>query len=99
LSVALAIALSSSGSAQNAKPGFKVIALAEAGGIHQPFVDAAKVWLQRLATERNFSVDYISKPDKIDDAFLAQYQLFIQLDYPPYGWSPTAAAAFIKYIE
>jgi uncharacterized protein len=84
--------------AQNSKPKFKVIALAEAGGIHRPFVDAAKVWLQKLAVERNFSVDYIENTDQINDAFLAQYQVFLQLNYPPYGWTPTAVTAFTKYI-
>ena len=38
-------------------------------------------------------------PQKIDDAFLAKYNLFIQLNYPPYMWTDTAKAAFIKYIE
>jgi uncharacterized protein len=85
--------------AQTSTPRFKVVALAEAGGIHRPFVDAAKIWLQKLASEKNFSVDYIQNTDPIDDAFLARYQLFIQLNYPPYGWTPKAAAAFIKYIE
>ncbi len=85
--------------AQISKPKFKIIALAEAGGIHRPFVDAAKVWLQKLAVENNFSVDYIENTDKINDAFLAQYQVFIQLNYPPYGWTPAAVTAFTKYIE
>jgi type 1 glutamine amidotransferase len=85
--------------AENAAPKFKVIALAEAGGIHRPFVDAAKVWLDKQAADNNFSVDYIQDTAKIDDAFLSHYQLFIQLNYPPYGWTPTAAAAFTKYIE
>src|SRR3981081_288270 len=85
--------------AQNSKPKFRVVALAEQGGIHQPFVDAAKVWLQKLATDGNFSIDYLQDTDKIDDAFLSRYQLFIQLDYPPYRWTPTAMAAFVKYIE
>ena len=31
--------------------------------------------------------------------FLAKYQLFIQLDYPPYGWTTAAAAAFEDYIK
>ena len=88
-----------SGQAQAAKPKFRVIAIAEHGGIHQPFVDAAKIWLNKLAAENNFSVDYIENTDKIDEAFLAQYQLFIQLNYPPYAWRPAAAAAFVKYIE
>ena len=80
-------------------PKFRVIAIAESGGIHQPFVDAAKIWLNKLASENNFAVDYIENTDKIDDAFLSKYQLFIQLNYPPYNWTPTAQAAFVKYIE
>ena len=82
-----------------AAPQFRVIALAEAGGIHQPFVDAAKIWLNKLASESNFSVDYIQNTDPINDAFLSRYRLFIQLNYPPYNWTPTAQAAFIRYIE
>lgn len=85
--------------AQSAPPKFRVIALAEAGGIHRPFVDAARVRLQKLAAEENFEVDYIQDTNKIDEAFLSHYQLFIQLNYPPYGWTPQAVAAFTKYIE
>ena len=47
----------------------------------------------------HFAVDYIQNTDRIDDDFLSHYQLFIQLNYPPYNWTPTAQAAFIKYIE
>jgi uncharacterized protein len=84
---------------RHAKPKFRVIALAEAGGIHQPFVDAAKIWLNNLAAENDFTVDYIQNTDPINDAFLSKYKLFIQLNYPPYNWTPTAQAAFIRYIE
>jgi type 1 glutamine amidotransferase len=99
LIVLLAVCCANPSTAQTATPKFRVIALAEAGGIHRPFVDAAKVWLGKLATEKQFSIDYIENTDKVDDAFLSRYQLFIQLNYPPYGWTPTAMAAFIKYIE
>ena len=85
--------------AESKAPRFRVIALAEHGGIHQPFVDAAKVWLGKLAEENNFTVDYVENTEKIDDAFLAKYNLFLQLNYPPYMWTDTAKAAFIKYIE
>jgi type 1 glutamine amidotransferase len=85
--------------AENATPRFKIVVLAEAGGIHRPFVNAAKVWLDKQAAGYNFSVDYIQDTAKIDDAFLSRYQVFIQLNYPPYGWAPTAMAAFTKYIE
>jgi type 1 glutamine amidotransferase len=74
------------------------LALAENGGHHIRYSQAAKVWLNRLAAEYNFTVDYIENTDKIDDDFLSRYQLFIQLDYVPYGWTPKAAAAFENYI-
>jgi len=80
-------------------PKFRVVAIAEAGGIHKPFVDAAKIWLAKEAALDGFSIDYIENTDKIDNAFLAQYQVFIQLNYPPYAWKPAAVEAFQKYIE
>jgi type 1 glutamine amidotransferase len=97
--VLLSLAPIHASAAQDSKPKFRVVALAEHGGIHQPFVDAAKVWLEKLATDSNFSIDYIENTETIDAAFLSRYQLFIQLDYPPYSWTPTAMTAFVKYIE
>ncbi len=97
--VPLLLTITGASPAQTSNPKFRVVALAEAGGIHRPFVDAAKVWLQKLAADRNFTVDYIENTDKIDDDFLSHYQLFIQLNYPPYGWTPKAVTAFEKYIE
>jgi type 1 glutamine amidotransferase len=85
--------------ARGEQPRFRVIALAEQNSIHKPFVDAAKVWLEKEATAGNFSIDYIHDTEKIDDAFLHRYQLFLQLDYPPYAWTRTAVSAFQKYIE
>jgi type 1 glutamine amidotransferase len=81
------------------KPTFRVVAIAEKGGIHRPFVEAAKVWLNELAAKDCFAVDFIEDTTPIDDAFLQRYKLFIQLNYPPYMWTPTAQAAFTKYIE
>ena len=97
--VAVVLSCAGASTAQDTGPRFKVVALAEAGGIHRPFVDAAKVWLHKLAEENAFSVDYIENSDKINDEFLSHYHLFIQLNYPPYGWTSTAVAAFTKYIE
>lgn len=94
-----ALFLTSPAGAQQNTPRFRVIALAEHSGIHQPFVDAATIWLGKLARENNFTIDYIENTEKINDAFLAQYNLFLQLNYPPYMWTDTAKAAFIKYIE
>jgi type 1 glutamine amidotransferase len=86
----------------SAQTKFKVLAIAENGGHHIQYSTRAKVWLNQLAADSSFSIDYIQNTDSIDslgENFLNQYQLFIQLDYPPYGWKEKAAQAFIKYIE
>src|ERR1700726_2026776 len=80
--------------AQQKSPRFHVIALYENGGHHIEYSKVAKVWLDKLAADSNFSIDYIQNTDLIDDAFLANYQLFIQLDYPPYAWKENAVTAF-----
>lgn len=85
--------------AQNKNPRFHVLALYENGGHHIEYSKRAKLWLDSLAADSNFSIDYIQNTDKIDEAFLGHYQLFIQLDYPPYAWTDKAVAAFEKYIE
>ncbi|TWI98665.1 hypothetical protein JN11_02853 [Mucilaginibacter frigoritolerans] len=80
-------------------PRFRVIALYENGGHHVEYSKAARVWLDKLAADSNFSVDYIQNTDQIDEAFLSKYQLFIQMDYAPYAWKEKAVTAFQNYIE
>lgn len=84
--------------AQTKAPAFKVLAMYENGGHHVEYSAAAKIWLDQLAAQNNFTVDYIQNTDMIDDAFLAKYQLIIQLDYAPYGWKEKAVTAFQNYI-
>jgi len=80
-------------------PKFRVLALAErASGDHQKFVDAARIYLDRLAAQNDFVVDYITGTERINQESLARYQLFIQLNYPPYHWAPVAKEAFVDYI-
>ena len=74
-------------------PRFRVVTLAErGGGEHQKFVDAAKIYLNALAAENDFAIDHITGTEGINEEFLAQYALFIQLNYPPYRWAPIAKA-------
>lgn len=80
------------------KPKFRVIALYENGGHHVAYSAAAKTWLNKLALTKGFAIDYIQNTDQIDSLFLSKYNLFIQLDYPPYGWKPNAVKAFEDYI-
>jgi type 1 glutamine amidotransferase len=98
--LSLLLIISYTAQSQNVtKPRFKVIALAEIGGGHARFDTAAKIWLNKLAIDSNFTIDYITDTKPITKAFLRKYQLFIQLDYPPYPWSDTAKQAFERYIK
>ncbi len=79
-------------------PKFKALVLAESGGHHIEFSKAAVRWLTDFADENNFEFDLIHTPDSINEDFLSAYQVFIQLDYPPYNWNETAKQAFEKYL-
>ncbi len=78
---------------------FHVLALYENGGHHLEYSTRAKVWLNQLATDSNFTIDYSTHADTMTEALLANYQLIIQLDYAPYGWKPETMNAFQHYIE
>jgi len=85
--------------AQSDTNRFHALVLAERGGLHGPFVVAALQWLRTTATNDHFTIDVFENPDQFTKPFLAKYQLFIQLNYPPYRWSDEAKAAFQDYIE
>ncbi|HEY3857185.1 MAG TPA: ThuA domain-containing protein [Verrucomicrobiae bacterium] len=78
---------------------FRAVVLAERGDQHKEFVAAALIWLKATAQQDHFQIDVLENPDKFTKPFLAQYQLIIQLNYPPYRWTDEAKAAFIDYIE
>jgi type 1 glutamine amidotransferase len=73
--------------------------LFENRGHHIAYSTVVKKWLSQLATDSNFTIDYINNTKPIDDDYLAQYQLFIHLDHPPYGWKDKAVAAFERDIK
>jgi type 1 glutamine amidotransferase len=75
------------------------LVLTEAGGQHGPYVDAARVWLKEFATKYRFELDYAENTKAINAASLARYQVVIQLNYAPYGWTTEATNAFREYIE
>jgi uncharacterized protein len=80
------------------EPRFRVLAIYENGGHHVAYSAAARNWLNKLAADSGFAIDYIQKPDTLSEQLLSKYQLFLQLDYPPYGWGKTAESAFKNYI-
>ncbi|MCC8407531.1 ThuA domain-containing protein [Mucilaginibacter sp. UR6-1] len=85
-------------SAQQAKKHISILAVYENGGHHVAYSTAAKTWLDKLAADSNYTVDYLNSPKTFTNKLLKKYNLIIQLDYPPYGWGKTAEQAFRKYI-
>jgi len=80
-------------------PKFKALVLTERGGFHEGFVVAALDWLDTFSSENNFEYKVINHASEINAQVLAEYKVFIQLNYPPYTWSKEAEEAFIKCIE
>jgi len=79
---------------------FRAVAIGETDGLHGPFVAQAKIWLANLTKYYNFTVDHFADPFQVSDQFLSKYQLFIELNYPPYNWGGSAQQqAFTKYID
>ncbi|MDD6020534.1 MAG: glycosyl hydrolase family 18 protein [bacterium] len=76
-----------------------VLVLSEGGGQHGAFTRAAMQWLIEQGKKKNFAVNEIRRADAISERFLADYDLVIQLDFPPYTWPEYSEAAFIRYIE
>ena len=77
----------------------KVLVLTERGGQHGGFTDAGLRWLAAEVVKGNFSITEINNARNITEAYLSQFSLVIQLDFPPYTWPKEAEDAFVKYIE
>lgn len=76
-----------------------VLVLSEGAGQHYPFSKAAMEWLRKKGEEYNFSVTELNHVSHVTKPFLTDYDLVIQLDFPPYTWNKEGEEAFIEYID
>jgi chitinase len=76
-----------------------ILVLTERGGQHESFTAAALLWLKTEMKNLNISFTEINNTKPVNENYLKQYQLILQLDYPPYSWTKEAENAFIKYID
>lgn len=95
----VALAFMLCGGVLTAAPAYKVLVLTERGGQHGGFTDAAIKWLDGKSKELNFEITEINNTKNINEEFLSQFKLIIQLDFPPYTWTKDAERAFISYID
>lgn len=77
--------------AEDKKDVRQILVIAEHGTPHQGFCDAAQQWLESNAERLNIKMTYISDMSKAKKGYLNQFQLLLQLNYPPYcppnAWS------------
>ncbi|WP_418696688.1 glycosyl hydrolase family 18 protein [Bacteroides sp.] len=76
-----------------------VLVLTEGAGQHRAFSDVALKWLIDTGEVMGFTVSVINNAQPVTEQFLSQFQLIIQLDFPPYTWSKEAEQAFVDYID
>lgn len=74
----------------------RVLVLRETGGHHLPFTEAAMPW---LGTLEGMEMTEIHDTEPITKEYLAGFDVFLQLDYPPYAWTETAVEAFEDYVD
>jgi type 1 glutamine amidotransferase len=80
-------------------PRFHALVLTEKGGIHQGFVLAALDWLKDFSRKQQFDYTVIYRADTLNTEILSRFQVFIQLNFPPYMWSDSSKEAFRHYME
>lgn len=76
-----------------------ILVLTERGGQHGSFTDAGIRWLDEHSGELGARFVEINDTQLIDDDYLSRFDAIIQLDYPPYGWTGKAQAAFQRYVD
>lgn len=82
-----------------AQAPFKVLMIEGTTADHTPTSDASKPVLMAMAAANNFTIDFSSDHTLINDANLAKYQVFLQMNLYPFDLSPSEQAAFQKFVE
>lgn len=76
-----------------------ILILTERGGQHESFTAAALQWLENEKKNLDISFTEINNTKPVNEEYLGQFQLILQLDYPPYSWTKEAETAFVNYID
>jgi type 1 glutamine amidotransferase len=78
---------------------FKVLIVASRASDHLKMIAAAKPFFEDLGQKNSFDVDFTDDTSKINDANLANYQVFVMLQLAPFDMSYSQQAALQKFAE
>jgi type 1 glutamine amidotransferase len=80
-------------------PAFKVLVVASSDPDHAAMIAKAEPFLATLAAQNHFALDFTKDASQINEANLARYQVFIQLDLAPFNMSPSQQKALQRFVE
>ncbi|HEX9512553.1 MAG TPA: ThuA domain-containing protein [Puia sp.] len=80
-------------------PSFKVLVVASRAKDHVKMIAAARPFLEKMAADNNFILDFTDDTSRINDANLANYQVFVMLQLAPFDMSGSQQAALQKFAE
>lgn len=78
---------------------FKALILTERGDQHEGFVVPALEWIAEFSRAHNMDYLVLNHASAIDSLTLSDFDVIIQLNYPPYHWSKSGEKTFEKYID
>lgn len=77
----------------------RVLVIAELGGQHAEFTQKGLRWLHQQAEIQHFNVREINDCRELKAGEIADYDLVVQLNYPPYVWSDASVKDFEKAVD
>ena len=81
------------------RDGFRVFVIVSSAKDHVKMVAAARPFLEKMAADNHFLIDITADTSKVNDANLANYQVFVQLHEAPFDMSYSQQAAIQKFAE
>lgn len=81
------------------EPAFRVLVVASSDPDHDAMIVEAKPFLQSIAADNGFALDFTRDANEIDAANLARYRVFVQLHLAPFNMSRPQQAALQQFIE
>jgi len=94
---ALLLAFSTRSEAQN--PSFKVLVVASADPDHDPMINKSKSFLEKIALENNFEVDFTRDATLINEENLSKYKVLVQLHLAPFDMTQKEQQAMQHFIS
>ena len=93
----LLLTFSARSEAQN--PSFKVLVVASADPDHDPMIKKSKPFLEKIASDNNFEIDFTRDASVINEENLSNYKVLVQLHLAPFDMNQKEQQAMQHFIS